>query len=201
MTRTRRVIDVSHLPPFAFHHRSIVWWGTMGIIVIEGMMFALLIATYLYLKGRSPHWPPGHFPPDLFWGTVNSVLMFVSAIPNHLTKKAAERLDLRGVRLWMIAALVVAAAFNVIRIFEFQSLNVWFDENAYGSVVWTLLGFHTAHILTDFVDSTVLLVLMFIGPIEESHFVDVSENSMYWYFVVLSWIPIYAVIYIAPRIS
>jgi heme/copper-type cytochrome/quinol oxidase subunit 3 len=29
----------------------------------------------------------------------------------------------------------------------------------------------------------------------------VAENSMYWYFVVLSWIPIYAVIYIAPRVS
>jgi cytochrome c oxidase subunit I+III len=55
--------------------------------------------------------------------------------------------------------------------------------------------------VTDFADSSVLLALMFIGPIEESHFVDVAENSMYWYFVVLSWIPIYAVIYIAPRVS
>jgi cytochrome c oxidase subunit III len=198
---TRAVIDVSALPKFAFHHRSIVWWGTMGIIAIEGMMFALMMTNYLYLKGRSPQWPPGQFSPDLFWGTVNTVVMLASAIPNHLTKLAAERMDLRKVRLWMSLALLLALAFNIIRIFEFQSLNVWWDENAYGSVVWTLLGFHTVHILTDFLDSAFLLVLFVTGPMTESHFVDVSENSMYWYFVVVSWLPIYALIYLAPRLS
>jgi cytochrome c oxidase subunit 3 len=197
----RAVLDVSELPDFAFHHRNIVWWGTMGMIVIEGTMFAMLIVAYLYLKGRSPHWPPGHFPPMLLWGTVNTLILLASTVPNHLTKRAAEHLDLRKVRLWMTVALGFGVALNIVRIFEFKSLNVWFDENAYGSVVWTLLGFHTVHIITDFVDSCVLLALLFIGPIEESHFVDVAENSMYWYFVVLSWIPIYAVIYIAPRVS
>jgi cytochrome c oxidase subunit III len=197
----RTVIDVSGLPKFAFHHRSIVWWGTMGIIAIEGMMFALIITNYLYLKGRAPQWPPGVFAPGLFWGTLNTVVLIVSALPNHFAKLAAERMDLRKVRLWMSIALVLALAFNVIRIYEFQSLNVWWDENAYGSVVWTLLGFHTVHILTDFFDSSVLLLLFFTGPLSESHFVDVSENSMYWYFVVISWLPIYALIYIAPRIA
>jgi heme/copper-type cytochrome/quinol oxidase subunit 3 len=197
----RAVIDVSELPSFAFHHRNIVWWGTMGIIIIEGMMFALLIVAYMFLKGRSPHWPPGHFPPALLWGTVNTVLLVASAVPNHFAKRAAEHLQLRKLRLWLSVALVFGLAFNIVRIFEFQSLNVWFDENAYGSVVWTLLGFHTAHIVTDFIDSFALLALLFIGPLQESHFVDAAENSMYWYFVVISWLPIYAVIYIAPRIS
>jgi heme/copper-type cytochrome/quinol oxidase subunit 3 len=198
---TRRVLDVGKLPPLAFHNRSIVWWGTMGMIAIEGMMFAMLIMAYLYLKGRSPHWPPGQFPPALFWGTLNLVVLVLSAVPNHLTKAAAERMDLRKVRLWMGLALAFGLAFNMIRVFEFQSLNVWWDENAYGSIVWVLLGFHTAHILTDVLDSGALFVLLFVGPIEESHLVDVSENSMYWYFVVISWLPIYAVIYLAPRFS
>jgi cytochrome c oxidase subunit III len=197
----RRAIDVSALPTYGFGHRSIVWWGTMGIIAIEGTMFALMITTYLYLKGRSPHWPPGFHPPDLMWGTVNTIVLLASTVPNQLTKWAAEKFDVAGVRLWMTIALAFAMAFNVIRIFEFRSLNVWWDSNAYGSVVWTLLGLHTVHILTDFVDSTVLAVLMFTGPLEESRFVDVSENALYWYFVVGSWLPIYALIYFAPRIA
>ena len=41
---------------------------------------------------------------------------------------------------------------------------------------------------------------MFIGPIEEHRFVDVEENAVYWYFVVLAWLPIYGVIYWAPRL-
>ena len=198
---SRGVIDVGRLPPYAFGQRSLIWWGTMGMIAIEGTMFAMLIAAYLYLKGRSPHWPPGQFPPALLWGTLNLFLMIASGLPNHFAKRAAEGRQLRKTRLWMAAALAVALAFNIVRIFEFRALNVWWDENAYGSVVWTLLGFHTFHIVTDFVDSLVLLALLFIGPIEESHFVDVADNSMYWYFVVFSWIPIYAVIYIVPRIA
>jgi heme/copper-type cytochrome/quinol oxidase subunit 3 len=196
---TPAVVDVSRLPQFGFHHRSLLWWGTMAMIAIEGTVFALTIMSYLYLKGRTPQWPPSHFPPYAFWGTVNTVVLLLSALPNQLAKRAAERLDLRGIWLWMGIALAFGVAFNIIRIFEFQSLNVWWDENAYGSVVWLLLGLHTTHTLTDVIDTAVLYVLMIVGPIGESRFVDVSENALYWWFVVLSWLPIYAVIYFVPR--
>ena len=83
--------------------------------------------------------------------------------------------------------------------YEFAHLNVTWDRDAYGSIVWLLLGLHTTHIVTDFLDSGVLTVLMFTGPIEEQRFVDVEENAVYWYFVVLAWLPIYGVIYWAPR--
>jgi heme/copper-type cytochrome/quinol oxidase subunit 3 len=96
-------------------------------------------------------------------------------------------------------ALMFGIAFNVVRAFEFAGLNVMWNQDAYGSIVWFLLGLHTTHIVTDVLDSTVLAALLFIGPVEEKRFVDVSENSIYWYFVVLTWLPIYAVIYLAPR--
>jgi len=199
---SRAAIDVSVLPEHAFGHRSLLWWGTMALIAIEGTVFALLIVTYLYLKGRNPHWPPsGVAPPALMWGTVNTIILLVSAVPNELAKRAAEKYELRPVQLWMVVCMLFGLGFNIVRIFEFMSLNVSFDVNAYGSVVWVLLGAHTTHILTDWVDTGVLTVLMFTGPINEHRFVDVSENAMYWYFVVLSWLPIYAVIYLAPRVS
>lgn len=197
----RRAIDVSGLPEFAFGQRATLWWATMGIVAIEGTMFALLITNYLYLKGRAPHWPPGAFPPALRWGTLNLVLLVVSSVPNELAKKAAERFDLRGVQIWMVVCIVFGFAFCGVRVLEFRSLNVWWDENAYGSIVWTLLGFHTTHLVTDLLDTCVLAVLMFTGPLEQSRFADVSENSMYWYFVVASWLPIYAILYLAPRVA
>lgn len=196
----RLALDVSELPEYGFGHRSLLWWGTFCMIAIEGTMFALVIASYMYLKGRSPQWPPAVAPPQLLWGTVNLVVMLASTIPNALTKKAAEKFSLSGVRLWMSVCMVFALAFNIIRFVEFSALNVRWDENAYGSVVWTLLGFHTVHVLTDFLDSGVLWILLFVGPVDEHRFIDLSENAMYWYFVVLAWIPVYAVIYLAPRI-
>jgi len=196
----RRTLDVSHLAPAAFGHRSILWWGTMGIVIIEGMMFALSIGTYFYLRSRSDTWPPNLPPPDLRWGTLNTLILLASAIPNELAKKAAEKIDLAGVRLWLVVCLVFGVAFNVVRGFEFATLNCLWNTNAYGSIVWFLLGMHTIHISTDVVDTGVLTTLMFTGPIEEKRFVDVSENAMYWYFVVLVWLPVYGVIYWAPRL-
>jgi cytochrome c oxidase subunit III len=194
-------IDVAALAPGAFGSRSLMWWGTLGIVVIEGMAFALAIGMYFFLRTRMPTWPPaGVAPPDLRWGTLNTIVLLVSLIPNELTKRAGERIDLRGVRFWIVVCLAFALTFNVIRIFEFSHLNVRWDHDAYGSIVWLLLGLHTTHIVTDFLDSIVLAVLMFIGPIEEKRFVDVQENAVYWYFVVLAWLPMYGVSYWAPRL-
>jgi heme/copper-type cytochrome/quinol oxidase subunit 3 len=95
--------------------------------------------------------------------------------------------------------VALSIVFLVIRGFEFATLNVSWYTNAYGSVVWLLLGLHTTHLVTDTIDTAVLAVLLFTGPFEGKRFVDVSENALYWYFVVLSWLPIYVVIYWAPR--
>jgi cytochrome c oxidase subunit 3 len=199
---SQAAIDVSPLPEHAFGHRSLLWWATMGMVAIEGTVFALVIMTYLYLKGRNDHWPPGNIlPPGLWWGSVNTVILLLSMIPNELAKRAAEQFQLRKVQLWLLVCMLFGLAFNVVRIFEFTSLNVSFDSNAYGSVVWVMLGLHTTHILTDWVDTGVVTTLMFTGPIDEHRFVDVSENAMYWYFVVLTWLPIYALIYFAPRVT
>ena len=195
-----RTLDVSTLAPGAFGYRSILWWGTAGLIIIELTAFAMTIAAYFYLRTRVPYWPPNVPPPDHLWGAVNTVILIVSIVPNELARRAADNIDLGRVRLWMVVAILFGLAFNIVRIFEFASLNVRWDTNAYGSVVWLLLGLHTTHIATDLVDTIVLAVLMFVGPVEEKRFVDVSENSGYWYFVVLSWLPIYGVIYWAARL-
>jgi cytochrome c oxidase subunit I+III len=62
-----------------------------------------------------------------------------------------------------------------------------------------LMVMHTIHIVTDAFDTAVLLVLMFTGPLQGRRFVDVSENAVYWIFVVLSWLPIYGAVYWLPR--
>ena len=194
-------LDVRHLPPGAFGPRSLMWWGTIGVVLIEGTVFLLAITAYFYLAVRVPAWPPdGVAPPDLTWGTLNVAILLGSIVPNQLTKWAAERVDLGRVRLWLFVSLLFALAFNIVRAFEFAHLNVSWDRDSYGSAVWLLLGLHTTHIVTDFLDSLVLAALMVVGPVEEHRFVDVQENCLYWYFVVLTWLPIYGVIYWAPRL-
>jgi cytochrome c oxidase subunit I+III len=198
--RVTPVLDVSGLPTYAYGHRSILWWGTLAFCLIEATGFALAVMAYFYLRNKAVSWPPNLGPPQLVWGTVNTVLLLASCLPNHWAKKAAEEEDLRRVRIWLLVCLAFGIAFTVVRWFEFPALGVGWDTNAYGSVVWMLLALHTLHIVTDVADTAVLTALMFTRYGREGkRFVDVSENAFYWYFVVLTWLPIYAVIYLVPR--
>ena len=192
-------LDVSELPRHAFGHRGLIWWGTTGYMVIEGSMFAMSFMAYFFLRTRSTEWPPSAPDPDLTWATVNTLLLLVSGIPNHLVKAAAESFDLGKVRLLLPICVVFGIAFTAIRALEFTTLGVSWDTNAYGSIVWFLLGLHTTHIVTDVVESIVLTGLMFTAHVEPKRFVDVSENALYWNFIILSWLPVYVTIYFAPR--
>lgn len=198
----RTTIDVAHLPDHAFGSRSLLWWATLAIIAIEGTVFILATAGYFYLQGNELDWPPPDTRlPDHFWGTLNIFVLLVSCVPNHFVKKAAEEMDIRKVRLWIVIADLFAIGFVVIRALEYGALNVSWDSNAYGSATWTLLSLHSIHLLTDLIDTLVLTAMMFTRHGHESkRFVDVSENAFYWYFVVLAWPPIYGVIYWAPRL-
>ena len=199
ITGARPSLDVSRLPTYAYGQRSLMWWGTFGMIVIEGTVFILAIVSYFYLRNVAAQWPPSGPPPALFYGTLNVTVLLVSGIPNQWTKKAADAEDLRHVRVGLVLAVTFGAALLAIRAFEFGALNVRWSDNAYGSIVYGLLLLHTVHLLTDFVDTVVLTVLMFFGPLEGKRFVDVSENALYWWFVVISWLPVYATVYLAPR--
>ena len=193
-------LDVRQLPSFDFGVRSLMWWGTAGLMAIESTVFALAIVIYFYLRSHVERWPLTTPPPELLWGTLNTAVLLVSAWPNHLAKRAAERLDRHGVQVWLSVCLGFGFAFLVLRGFELGALNVRWDTDAYGSIVWLLMALHTTHLVTDTWDTTVLDVLFFTGPLEGKRYVDVSENALYWYFVIASWLPIYAVVYLAPRV-
>ena len=197
--KARTLVDVSPLPKFAFGHKGLVWWGTVGFMVIEGSMFVMALIVYFYLRLKVQEWPPSDPNPDISFGTMNLALVLLSCVPNAIAKKAAESFNLRAVRLWLVVLTLIGAVAVVLRAFEYTQLNTRWDDNAYGSIVWVLLSLHTIHVATDVVDSGVLTALMFIGPVTDRRFVDVSENSLYWYFIVAWWIPIYLTIYWAPR--
>jgi heme/copper-type cytochrome/quinol oxidase subunit 3 len=87
----------------------------------------------------------------------------------------------------------------VIRAFEYPALNCRWDDNAYGSIVWVVLSSHTLHLATDATDSVVLLAVAFWKPLSRKRFVDFAENSLYWYFIVLSSVPVYLTVYFGAR--
>jgi cytochrome c oxidase subunit 3 len=193
------VRDVRDLPNFAFGSKAPIWWGNIGFIVIEASGFFMLIVVYLYLANHNPEWPLAQDLPDPLIGSLLAGYFLLSEIPNFWIKKVIHRFDLRKVQIGLVIMSLIALAGLGIRAFEFGALNVRWDTNAYGSILWALLFLHTVHLVTDAAETWAMCGMMFIGPVDARRFVDVGENAEYWDFVVLAWLPVYVVIYWVPR--
>ena len=194
--------DVADLPTHKFGPSSLTWWGIIAFMVIEGAAFGLAFAAYFFLMGHEQGWPPeGRKAPELLWGTLFTIVILLSELVNTPIKKAADAGDVPTIRRLMSVIVGVGVVLLIIRWFEFNNLNVRWTDNAYGSIIWALLLLHTTHILTDWFDTVVLAALMYTPVAYEGRrLVDVDENSLYWRYVWLLWIPIYLMIYWVPRL-
>jgi heme/copper-type cytochrome/quinol oxidase subunit 3 len=197
----RVVMDVSELPEHGMGIASPTWWGTSAFMLIEGTGFALAIAMYFYLMSIAPVWPIDAPNPDLFAGTLVTLLLLASVVPNVLVGRWARARDLRKVRIGLVIMSIAGVLPLLVRPFEFAALHIKWDANAYGSVTWLLLGLHTTHILTDVIDTLVLTALMFTRHADNlRRYGDVEDNTMYWNFVVVTWLPIYGCLYWVSRL-
>jgi cytochrome c oxidase subunit 3 len=201
MKPLRPTADVSALPSVTFGSRSLMWWGTLGFMTIEGWTTALLVGAYLYLRQNYDAWPPLRTPyPSLLIPSINLALMFASIWPAAMVSRAAKRLDGPAVRRWLLISCAVTIPIVVVRWWELWALNTRWDTTAYGSAAWTIVGFHTSLLLLDAADTIGLTFFFWLKKLPVKTFSDAADNSFYWYFTVGIWIPIYLIVYVGPRI-
>ena len=199
--RLRSVMDLRALPDVVFGPRDIMWWGTLGFVLIEGFTLALCAAAYLYVTQNFATWPPQNTPlPSLVAPTVQVVVMLVSLVPATWTARAARRYDLGAVRIGLTIATAFAIAIVGLRAWELLvSLNVKWDANAYGSVQWLVLGVHATLLAVELVEIGGMMLIFWLAPVEEKHMSDVADMVFYWYFMILSWLPLYVLCFWLPR--
>lgn len=198
----RRVIDVSGLPTHAFGSRDPLWWAVALLVAIEGTMLALLAVSYFYIRSRTTPFPPVAIPRTIAWlSTIELGVWLVSALPTYAAGRAAIAGDLPRMRRQLILATVLGVVAAALRWYQFHLLPMRWDSHAYGSVVWSLLGLQWVHGLTGIGENLLYIVLMFVGPVEDKHRVDIEVSTPLWYFVVagaaLSW----AVVFLEVLVS
>ncbi len=200
--RLARVIDVSELPHGTADSRALLWWGNLGMMTIEGTMFAMMIATYLYLRTVNLDWPPATVqPPALLWPTINLALLVLSVIPMIAADLAAKRENVATFQFGFAICVLVGIAAAIIRWRNLWYLGFKWSDHAYGSVIWTCIGLHSFHLLAATGETGLLLVYSFIRPLTKKQFLDIRCTAVYWYFVVISWLPFYFMIYVVPWMS
>ena len=170
-------------------------------MLIEGMGFLLAAAAYLYLRGQASAWPlNGHRPPDHWAGLCFTLIGSASVLPNVWLTGRAKAKDTRAVRWGVLLMTLIGVLLLVVRGFEFAHLNVRWDDDAYGSLVWLLIFLHTTHVITDLGDTAVLGLWLFTHEVGDDQFSDVNDNAGYWNFVIIAWLPIYLLVYWGARL-
>jgi cytochrome c oxidase subunit I+III len=199
--RTRVALDVAELPDVAFGHRDIMWWGTVGFMVIEGTTLALCAVVFLYLWKNFQSWPPaGTELPTLGIPSAHLALMLLSLPVVRWLEHAARDFDVRRVRLGLLVATAFGVAFVALRFAELLvALHVKWDTNAYGSAQWLVLGLHGTLLLVELVEVAGFALFFWVSAPEEKHLSDVADVALYWYFMVLAWVPLYLICFWGPR--
>jgi cytochrome c oxidase subunit III len=195
------VLDMRGTSPFNQGASSPLFWGFLGMIVIETMVIGAFVSAYFYLAAHNPEWPPaGTKPPELLLPTINTVILLSSSVALHWADKRAAAGEPRKLAWGLLLAAALAAVFLVLKAVEYSDKPYRWDTHAYGSVVWTIVGFHSAHVFSLLLKTIVVDVFAFRGFYTKRRRLGVTVNGIYWHFVVLVWIPLYVVLYLVPRL-
>jgi cytochrome c oxidase subunit III len=194
-------LDVSRLPVYASGPRALLWWGMFLLVTIESVVFATFIASYLFLRFVSPEWPPaGITPPELLLPTVNTLVLVASSIAVYWGDNGIKKGDVTRLLIGVGAAILFSALFLVLKVVEYADADYWWDTNAYGSIIWTIVIFHSAHVASVLLKGCVVFVLGARGHFDSERHLGAQINGLYWHFVVGIWIPLYFVLYWVPRL-
>lgn len=201
MARTAFVLDGTSLTRSAGDHRHPLWWGFLGMIAIETTVFTSLVVSYFYLRMSADAWPPEPLPiPELPLPTMATLILLASSGVMHWSDKQIRRDQERKLAIGLTTGIALAVAFLGLKAYEYlHHVEYRWDDHAYGSIVWTIVGFHSAHVIALVLKTTVVATLAWRGYFSREWRLAITTNGIYWHFVVIIWIPLYLVLYWAPR--
>lgn len=185
--------------------RGLGWWGMVFFIASESLLFANLIAGYLYLRVRAGTWPPPGGPllekPVLVGGpnyliVINTVILLGSSVPMIFAGRATRRGNLRWVPWLILLTIVMGVTFLSLQAVEYASNGFGPADGILGSTFYTLTGFHGAHVTV----GVIFLLINFFRALrgqfsKERHFA-LQAGEMYWHFVDIVWIFLFTLVYL-----
>lgn len=186
------------LPTGSAGERSGGWWGCLTLVLTEGALFGYLIFTYLYLASQNPqHWPPEGLP-KLTLGVVNTVILLTSSVFVWLCERCVRRRRVRGAVASMATGVVLGIVFMGIQLAEWHDHPYGLTTHLYGSLYFTITGFHMAHVAVGIVVLLLLLLWTALGYFDERRCAALKIGGLYWHFVDIVWLFIFSTLYLTP---
>jgi cytochrome c oxidase subunit III len=182
--------------------RGINWWGMIFFIASEALIFANLIAAYLYLEIRSGAWHlPDGSPPDWRYPLFNTFVLLASSIPIRFAGAAIAKGNRRNLVIGLCLTIFLGAFFLGGQIVEYFTLfgeHFTITNGVFGSAFFTLTGFHGMHVTVGLIFLTICLIRALRGDFTQKKHFAVEAGEMYWHFVDVAWIFVFSIVYLLP---
>jgi heme/copper-type cytochrome/quinol oxidase subunit 3 len=193
------------LPAATNGNRSYSWWGMVWLIATEATLFGMLIASWFYVRSTtSPVWPPeGIEDPKLAVPLIMTAILWSSSFPVHMADRGIRKGSQRRLRVGLTMTFILGAVFLTMQlVLEWpETLREFTPQtNTFGSMFFTITGFHALHVFIGLVLILWTLVRAWHGAFDEHRHVTVQNVVMYWHFVDVVWAFVLASLYVAPHL-
>jgi cytochrome c oxidase subunit 3/cytochrome c oxidase subunit I+III len=161
------------------------WWGMAVFLATEAALFGSMIGSYFYLRFTSAQWPQGGIErPSVALPLVLTAALVATSAPMAAATAAARRGRARAAWLAILAAALVQGGYLAVQIVEYlDDLHKFSPStNAYGSIYFTLLGAHHAHVAIGLLLDLWLLARL-LGGLTNYRVIAVRSIALYWYVV------------------
>ena len=178
--------------------RGINWWGMIFFISSEALIFANLIASYLYLEIRNGSW---QLPTDLTYPLINTFILLGSSIPIRVAGAGIAAGNQRNLKLGLSLTILMGAAFLGGQVYEYSNLfGQHFTPQAtiFGSSFFTLTGFHGLHVTIGLIFLIIVLLRSLRGDFTAKKHWAAQAGEMYWHFVDGVWVFVFSIVYLLP---
>ena len=162
------------------------WWGMVLFLCAEATLFGTLLATYFYLDFNSARWPPaGIKAPSVVLPLVATAVLLATGLPMFLAARGAKA-GARSRTVWLIAAAMVLQCCYLagqILLFRHDLREFSPQDTAYGSIYFTILAAHHAHVLLGILLDGWVLFKVGVGGLTNYRVIAVRATALYWYVV------------------
>jgi heme/copper-type cytochrome/quinol oxidase subunit 3 len=187
------------LPPNAYAAHAPGRWGMRLLIVTEASFFAYLLFSYFYLASMASAWPPGG-PPSLSIAGPDTVILLASSATLWWGERAIARGAQAQLRAGLLVTFVLGVVFLALQRVEWSQKAFTAQTSAYGSLYFTVTGFHGAHVAAGLLMNLVVQFWAWRGCFSAKRHELVSNAALYWHFVDAVWIAVFTSLYLIPRL-
>jgi heme/copper-type cytochrome/quinol oxidase subunit 3 len=187
------------LPVGGRESRSPGRWGMIWVVATEASFFAYLLFSYFYLASMARGvWPPDGVP-ELKLSLPNTVILLVSSGTMWWAESSIRKGRAAALRIGLVITFVLGCIFLAIQGIEYSHKHFTPQTDAYGSLFYTITGFHGAHVAVGLLMIAVVGIRAFLGHFDRGRHLAVSNVALYWHFVDAVWLAVFTTLYLTPR--